>query len=130
MEGLVEMARQPAPHSGGMSGDAERLRTRMERLGISDSALARESGVNRDTVAAIKGGMGFRRSSLAKIEDALERLEQEAGMEHPPPEGELVEFVIQVPGEPDATVIVRGTGAEEAVARLLKRLRQERDGGA
>lgn len=121
------MARQPATQSGGMSGDAERLRARMERLGISDSALARESGVNRDTVAAIKGGFGFRRSSLTKIEEALGRLEEEAGVEHVPPEQELVEFEVQVPGEPKATVIIRGAGAEEAVARLLRRLRQERE---
>ena len=128
MKGLVEVARTRVEQSGAMGGDAERLRVRTERLGISDSQLARESGVNRDTIAAIKGGQGFRRSSLTKIEAALERLEQEAGMEPPPAQADLIEFEIQVPGEPSATVVVRGAGAEEAVARLLRRLRSESGG--
>lgn len=118
------MARKDAKHSGVMGNDAERLRARMDRLGYTDVQLARESGVDRGTIAAIKRGQGFRRSSLAKIEKTLDALEHEAGFDAPPAE-EHVEFEVQIPGDVNATVVVRGPGAEQAVARLLRRIQSE-----
>jgi len=107
-----------------MGQDAERVRARMERLGITDVELSRESKVDRGTIAAIKRGQGFRRDSLTRLENALSELEHEAGLDVLSPDAARpVEFEVQIPGEPDATVIIRGPGAEEAVARLLRRLR-------
>lgn len=121
------MARRDAEQSGVMGEDATRLRMRMDRLGINDSELARESGVNRDTIAAIKRGQGFRRSSLTKLETALSHLEEEAGLDAPPPptSGEVVEFTLDFPDGSRATFAVRGPDAEERVARLLARLRNQ-----
>jgi len=47
--------------------------------------LAEEAGVSRHTVAAIEKGEGFTRSSLTKIMRALDSVEEEAGMNAPPP---------------------------------------------
>lgn len=126
-EGSGDMARKRAEQSGVMRDDADRLRARMERLGISDSELAREAGVHRDTIGAIKQGQGFRRSSLTKLEKALDGLEREAGLDAPAPAVESIEFEVHLSGESPATILVRGHGAEEAVARLLKRLNSERE---
>lgn len=90
---------------------------------MSQAELAREAGVNRDTVAAIERGQGFRRSSLTKIEKALDAIEEESGIHTPPPVPQPVEFEVRIEGEPAITVIARGPGAEEEIARLLRRLR-------
>jgi transcriptional regulator with XRE-family HTH domain len=127
--GEVEMARKDAEHSGVMGDDAERLRLRMDRLGISDSELARESGVNRDTIAAIKRGQGFRRSSLAKLEAKLSELETEAGIGAPPPPDEVVEVTLDFPDGSRATFVLRGPDAEERMLRLVRRMRTN-GGGA
>jgi len=123
------MARRHAEQSGVMGVDADRLRARMDRLGISDSELARESGVNRDTIAAIKRGQGFRRSSLTKLEAKLSELEEEAGIGTPAGPTEVVEFVYEFPDGSKATFAVRGPGAEDKVARLLDRLRKNPSNG-
>ncbi len=91
---------------------------------MNDSELARESGVHRDTIGAIRRGEGFRRDTWAKLDRTLTAIEHEAGIDAPPAE-EYVEFVVTLPGQSDATVVVRGPGAEEAVAKLLRRLRSE-----
>lgn len=123
------MARKRAEHSGVMGDDAERLRARRQRLDLSQEALAQKAHVNRDTIAAIERGQGFRRSSLTKIEKALDDLEHEAGLDVPPPEPEqqLVEFEVRIEGEPTITVVARGRGAREEIreeiAALVRRLR-------
>lgn len=121
------MARKAAEKSGGMSEDAEQVRARRERLGMSQRDLAIEANVNRDTVAAIERGQGYRGSSLAKLKAALDRLEEEAGINAPPPtaEQEAVEFEIHIEGEPSVTVIARGPGAGQEIEKLLRRLRQQ-----
>ncbi len=120
------MARTDAGNSPFMGKDAERLRARMDRLGISDVELSRESGVDRGTISAIKRGQGFRRSTLARIENKLEELEHEAGLDAPPPDEEqVIEIQMQLPGEASATIVVRGPDAEERVANLLRRLRSD-----
>jgi transcriptional regulator with XRE-family HTH domain len=117
------MARKDTEHSGVMADDAERLRMRMDRLGISDSELARISGVNRDTIAAIKRGQGFRRSSLTKLETTLAKLEHEAGIGAPPSPEDVVEVTIDFPDGSRATFVMRGPDAEEKLARLMRRMR-------
>lgn len=112
-----------------MGEDAERLRARRERLGMSQAELAREAGINRDTVAAIERGQGFRRSSLTKLEKALDAVEEEVGIDVPPrPKESLVEFEVRIAGEPEITVIARGEGAQDEIVKLLRRLRA-RDNG-
>ncbi len=114
-----------------MGDDAARLRMRMERLGISDSELERESRqrgllVSRDTIGDIKRGKSFTRRTMARLEQMLNALEEEAGIDTPEEDDDWYEFEVRIPGEPDATVIVRRRSpeeAEEAVARLLRRLR-------
>lgn len=78
------MARTKAEQSGDMEGDAERIRARRERLGISKAELAREAKVSRTTMNAMEAGEGFQRSTLTKVERALARFEREAGFEPPP----------------------------------------------
>lgn len=122
------MARQRAEQSELMGEDAERLRARRDRLGMSQSQLAREAGVNRDTVAAIERGQGYRRSSLVKLEKALDAIEEEAGVDAPPPPKDpLVEFEVHIAGEPEITVVARGEGAREEITELLRRLRERDD---
>lgn len=117
--------RKRAEQSGVMRDDADRLRARMERLGISDSELGRLAGVNRDTIAAIKKGQGFRRSSLTKLEKALDGLEREAGYDAPRVETTEFEFRLG-PGEDPMVIVVRGPQAEEKAMRLIDRVLERR----
>jgi transcriptional regulator with XRE-family HTH domain len=66
-----------------MSDEGQRVRERRERLGVDKKELATAAGVNRNTLAAIEGGESFNRTSLAKIERALDDLEHEAGVDAP-----------------------------------------------
>lgn len=131
------MSRKPVTESADMGGEfAAQLRARMERLDISDAALARQSRehdsyVNRETIGAIKAGQGFQHSTRVKLENVLGLLEHEMGLDpwtaadEVDGEEQAVEFEVQLPGEHGATVVVRGPDAEEAVARLLRRLRSD-----
>lgn len=121
------MARKSAEDSGVMGHDAERVSARMERLGITDVELAREAKMDRGTIAAIKRGQGFRRSSLAKLERTLDALEHETGLDPLPEQAaeQMVEVEVRIAGQPDATVILRGPDAEERAARLLRRIQSK-----
>src|SRR5689334_10955415 len=79
------MAARNRAHSSLVTGDeGNHVRLRRERLGMDKSQLAREAGVSRETLAAIERGEGFRRSTLTKIEHALDEAEKEAGLEAAP----------------------------------------------
>ena len=80
------MAREDRAQLGPVSDEGVEVTHRRERLGLDIYELAAEAGVNRDTVAAIEKGKGFRRASLAAIESALDRLETEVGLNAPPRE--------------------------------------------
>lgn len=118
-----------------MGEEGARVRARRERLGMDKKQLAEEAGVSRDTVAAIEEGQSFRRSSLTKIERALEAAEVESGLEPPAAEGshqhgDLIEFRV----EPDGSFIVRGPVRDrdelvQSVAELIRRARQQDDSG-
>lgn len=114
------MARLDKEHSGVMADEGKRIRDRRSALGMSQEDLAREAGVNRDTVGAIENGLGFRRSSLTKIEEALSRIEKEAGMDAPAVSGaegsDLIEF--DVTGDFGVHVVVKGPVRD---AELLQR---------
>ncbi|MET1062188.1 MAG: helix-turn-helix domain-containing protein [Aeromicrobium sp.] len=77
--------------------DGALVRARRERLGASQSDVADEAGVNRDTVSAVEHG-NARAKSRRIVEDALTRMEEEAGL---PPFGQpLVERVAPIEGSP------------------------------
>lgn len=125
------MARLGREHLGHMSDEGQRIRERRERLGLDKKGLAEQAGVNRNTLAAIEGGESFNRTSLAKIERALEELEQEAGINAPPAtassgDQDLVEFRVEgVLGV--QAVVVRGPvkdvrAFEGSIARILKQV--------
>jgi DNA-binding XRE family transcriptional regulator len=132
-----DMARLSRAESGVMGDEGQRIKQRRERLDMGKQELAKLAGVSRDTLAAIEGGPGFRRSSLTKIERALDQLEEEAGMEAPPPvsaeaeQQDLVEF--RVEGVMGAqAIVVKGPVKdvqlfEQSIARILKQLRGEAD---
>lgn len=71
------------------------VRARRERLGASQSEVAEQAGVNRDTVSAVEHDQASARSRRI-VADALTRMEAEAGL---PPYGEpLVQRVAPVEG--------------------------------
>lgn len=124
MQGRCTMTRLGSEHLGDMSDEGQRVRERRERLGVDKKELAEAAGVNRNTLAAIEAGESFNRSSLAKIERALEALELEAGIKAPPRgaaaaahgSGELIEF--DIAGDFGVHLVVRGPVGD---AEVLKR---------
>jgi transcriptional regulator with XRE-family HTH domain len=115
-----------------MSDEGTRVKQRRERLGVDKKELAAEAGVNRNTLAAIEAGESFNRTSLAKIERALDALELEAGIGTPihiaPDNQDLVEFRVEgVLGV--ASVVVKGPVRdvrefEGSIARILRQIQQ------
>lgn len=130
------MARLKLGESVGMSSDeagqlAARLQERIERLGISVAALARDAKVDRGTVTAMLQSQGVQMRSWAKVNRTLDRLEQEAGVlngavaESAAEQPAFVEVEVELPGAPgSARAVVKGTPTDvaEAVAKLLGRL--------
>ena len=107
------MAPRNAADFGIVSDDGDRIRARRERLGVDKRHLAAEAGISRETLAAIEGGQGFRRTSLTKIERVLDKLEEEAGMtetkqapSEPAAEPQLV--TIRLPSGAGADIVVSG----------------------
>lgn len=123
------MARRELAHSGAMSEEGDSVTTRRERLGLTKIALAKESGVDRDTLADIEAGKGFQALTLAKIADALTRLEDEAGYTaaEKAVQSGIVEF--EVSGDFGVRVVVRGPigdteELERSVTRLIRNIRE------
>jgi transcriptional regulator with XRE-family HTH domain len=114
------MTRLGSEHLADMSNEGTRVRERRERLGVDKKELATAAGVNRNTLAAIEAGESFNRTSLAKIERALDSLELEAGVNAPPPDASsgtrLATF--DVSGEGGFHIIVSGPVED---ADILKR---------
>lgn len=79
------MSRNELAQSGDMSDEGARITERRERLKLTKSALAKESGVHRDTLADIEAGKGFQAATVGKIDETLTRLEEEAGLGAAPP---------------------------------------------
>lgn len=82
------MTRLGKEHLGDMSHEGESVKTRRERLGLDKKELAELAGVNRNTLAALEAGESFNRSTLTKVERALQELEDEAGYSARPVAGE------------------------------------------
>lgn len=123
------MVRKRAAQSGDMEDDAARITTRRERLGMTKVELAREAHVARTTLNALERGEGVQRSTLTKIERALDRLEEEMGIGAPPPAGEtsdLVTLEVQLPDGRIVRAVTKSTAdaalVAEQVAALLQRM--------
>lgn len=67
--------------SAGQPEVGQRVRERRTRLAITRKAFAVEAGIVRDTLSAVEEGRGYNATTLAKINKALDRLEEEAGLE-------------------------------------------------
>jgi transcriptional regulator with XRE-family HTH domain len=130
---MVNMNRLGREHLADMSDEGSNVRARRERLGMDKKALAAEAGVNRNTLTAIEAGESFNRTTLAKIERALSRLEDEAGIDAPvaratPGDEDIVEFRVEgVLGV--HSVVVKGPirdieRFEDSIARILRQVQQ------
>lgn len=121
------MNRLGREHLGGMSNEGAEVQARRENLGWDKVDLADAAQVSRNTIAAIERGDSFNRTTLAKIQRALDEAEAEAGINAPAAkstEEGLVEFEVD-----GSRVIVRGpvANADELaamVADLIKRTRE------
>jgi transcriptional regulator with XRE-family HTH domain len=118
--------------SGVMGNEGEQLRARREALGMDVAPLAKELGVNRQTLTAIENGQGYRQKTLSKILNGLDRLEAEAGITKPatrPMEAGMIEF--EVSGDFGVKVVVRGPvsdaqALEASVTRIIHNIRTEK----
>lgn len=125
------MARRKQAQSGLMD-EAERVRSRRERLGISKVDLAKEAGVSRHTLAAVERGEGHTRSTMSRIERALGALEEEAGIHIvPSPPESLVTVEVELPDGRTARVIIQsGADADEVasqVAAIVQKMGRDTD---
>lgn len=106
------------------------LRDRRLRLGMSVRDLATEAHVDRGRLAALEAGEHVRDTTLAKVRSALDRLEEEIGMELDDRDGNGREVEFRVRGNFGVDVVVRGpvediAALEASVARLVGKMQQE-----
>lgn len=119
-----------------MSNEGSQVRARRERLGMGIRDLAREAGVSRDTLSDMESGTkDFRQTTLAKVMRALDRIEEEAGFDAPPPateeSGHVVRFEVKGVYGADA-LVVEGpiediAELEAAVDRIMRRIQGRGD---
>lgn len=89
--------------------------------------LAREAKVARTTLNALERGEGVQRSTLTKIERALDRLEEEAGIGAPPPTAvaDLVTLEVQLPDGRIVRVVTNSSADANRVAEQVAALLQK-----
>lgn len=125
------MARTKMESSDDMEGDAARITARRERLGMKKAELAREAKISRTTLGALEGGEGFQRSTLAKVERVLQRLEEEAGIDAPPlpdKDADLVTVEVQLQDGRIIRVVTKSSVNAERVAEQVVALLQRMPG--
>lgn len=120
-----------------MTSEGAHIKQRRERLTFDRIQLAQEAGVSVDTLRDLEEGTTRtpRGSTVAKIVQALDRLEDEAGLNTPPAVSELppagtVEF--EITGDFGVRIVARAPvsdseALEKAVARLVRDIRERRD---
>lgn len=111
------------------------INRRRTRLGMGVKALAEAAGVDRGSVSKIEREGTGRDSTVGAISNALDRLEQEMGIDPPVADSELaaeglVKFSIA--GNFGVSVIMEGpvrnmAEMEAAAARLVERMQAERE---
>jgi len=134
------MGRKDRAHLLDMSNEGSQVRARRERLGMGIKDLAAEAGVSRDTLSDLESGTkDFRQATLYKVLRALDRIEEESGIDTPPPsEGPtnapgLVRFEVKGVYGAEA-LVVEGpieniNELEEAVDRIMRRVQGRADEG-
>jgi len=126
------MGRKDRAHLLDMSNEGSQVRARRERLGMGIKDLAAEAGVSRDTLSDLEtGAKDFRQATLYKVLRALDRIEEESGIDTPPQsEGPtnagLVRFEVKGVYGAEA-LVVEGpieniAELEEAVDRIMRRV--------
>lgn len=119
------MARSDRADLGPVSDEGDRVKSRRERLGMTIIDLAREAGVDRDTVSAIEHGKGYQAVKLTAITNVLDRIEEETGLgpiEEESPQVDPGVAVIEL-SEGERKVAVRWPAANaEQIAELVERL--------
>lgn len=118
------MLQESAPVADNDGGD---VRARRVRLGMTIDQLADEAGVDADTLGDYESGRRNPRDiTKQKVASALERLEEETGLNAPPPE-DVLSFDVQTDG--GFRVVVKGPmkDADEVrrqVSELLRDMRR------
>lgn len=128
------MSRRDLAQSGPMSDEGSRITERRERLKLNKVELAKESGVHRDTITDIEAGKGFQAATMAKLDEALTRLEQEAGLGAPT--GGVVRYSVKsvygaealVVEGPVANIAELEASVDRIMSRIQGRVAQEDDG--
>ena len=117
---------------GGVSDETGReLRDRRLRLGMSVRQLAKLAGVDKDTLAGMESGEKRpHATTVAKVQGALDRLDEELGMDEDAGQDEpgIVEF--RVTGNFGVDVVVKDPvrdlpALEESVNRIVSRMQGE-----
>lgn len=117
-------------HSGDVGDEGERVKARRQRLGMHVTDLAREAGVNRNTLSALEAGSSFNRTTLTKVERVLDQSETECGLGPPVPDTSgLPKVVVVRLKNKSGEVVVEGPVAdlpilEAAAGRLLREMGQ------
>jgi len=128
--------------SGGVTDSerAQKIRERLDALGISDREFEATTGVDRKALRRAASGEPVRRSTYVAIETWLDRIEHEVGMDAPPlPEGArqigdpadgLVEFTVE--GNFGVRAVVKGPirdldALQKAVSKLIAGMQAEQD---
>lgn len=110
--------------------DAQRIKDRRERGGWKKSEVADRAGVHRNTYAAIEAGSSYNRSTLRKIENALDDLEEEAGIGAPPAAENAAGGLMEIRAEGVfgiKSIVVNGPVSDrdelvETIAKLIERV--------
>lgn len=112
---------------------AAQIKFRRTRLGMNYSELARESGIDRDTISKLekgRSGVAHRDSTIGTLNTTLDRLESEVGMDMPSAVSDLaVEEMVEfnIVGNFGVSVVMKGPARnlpemEEAAERLVERM--------
>jgi len=124
-----------------MRTDVAHVKTRRRRLGYNITDLATEAGISRDTLSDLEAGNKRPHpDTVAKVLEALDRLEHEVGMDAPPlpagarqigdPAEGLVEFTVE--GNFGVRAVVKGPirdldALQEAVGKLIAGMQAEQE---
>lgn len=113
----------------------ERIKERLDDLGISDREWYAKTGIDRKTLhRAISGAPGTRASTYLAIETALDELERKVqGKPHRAASDDYVEFTVE--GNFGVRAVVRGPvkdmdELQRAVAKLVREMRGDDSGNS
>lgn len=105
------------------------IQTRMERMGISARQFEKEAAVERTTLKrAIEGTPGTRESTYRAIEAALDKLEEEMGIDAPTAEPGLIEFRVEGLYGAKAVIVKGPVKDKDALLEVVERLMRGQSG--